>query len=175
MSEPTATTEPQPTEGQAQPPVKESHDTDGTDWKAEARKWESRAKENRDASTVQEQKLAAVLGALGIGDKQEDPAAAVERYKAAARTAQVEAAIVLNAGDADPKRLLDSVSFRESIKDLDPLDSAAIAAAIKQAVDANPALAKPTTGPAGWGDAVAGRTPQQHTSQDAQALTVLGF
>ena len=52
MSEPTATTEPQPTEGQAQPPVKESHDTDGTDWKAEARKWESRAKENRDAGTA---------------------------------------------------------------------------------------------------------------------------
>ena len=116
-----------------------------------------------------------MLSALGIGDKQEDPAAAVEHYKAEARAAQVEAAIVLNSGDADPKRLLDSVSFRESIKDVDPRDSAAIAAAIKQAVDTNPALAKPTPGPAGWGDAVAGRTPQQHTTQDAQALTVLGF
>ena len=171
----TPVTPDQPTDEQPQPPAQESHDTAGPDWKAEARKWENRAKENRDASTAQEQKLAAVLSALGIGDKQEDPAAAVERYKAEARAAQVEAAIVLNSGDADPKRLLDSVSFRESIKDIDPRDSAAIAAAIKQAVDANPALAKPTPGPAGWGDAVAGRTPQQHTTQDAQALTVLGF
>ena len=168
------TPEPAADATQQQPPAQEAAE-DTTDWKAEARKWESRAKENRDASTAQEQKLAAVLSALGIGDKQEDPAAAVERYKAEARAAQVEAAIVLNSGDADPKRLLDSVSFRESIKDIDPRDSAAIAAAIKLAVDANPALAKPTPGPAGWGDAVAGRTPQQHTTQDAQALTVLGF
>ena len=116
----TPVTPDQPTDEQPQPPAQESHDTAGPDWKAEARKWESRAKENRDASTAQEQKLAAVLSALGIGDKQEDPAAAVERYKAEARAAQVEAAIVLNAGDADPKRLLDSVSFRESIKDIDP-------------------------------------------------------
>lgn len=43
-------TEPQGTDEQEQAPqeVQESHDT-GTDWKAEARKWETRAKENRAA------------------------------------------------------------------------------------------------------------------------------
>ena len=39
----TPVTPDQPTDEQSQPPAQESHDTAGPDWKAEARKWESRA------------------------------------------------------------------------------------------------------------------------------------
>lgn len=172
MSEPTAPAEQvEPAEQQSTPAPSPEPTFDAKyveKLRAEAGKYRT---ERNDSAA----KLNAVLGALGLGDRQEDPAAAVERYKAEARAAQVEAAIVLNAGDADPKRLLDSVSFRDSIKDIDPLNSTAIQAAIRAAVDANPALAAPSPGPAGWGDAVAGRTPPTHTTQDAQALSVLGF
>lgn len=175
MSEPTAA----PADATPQPPAPpaESHDqqADPTDWKAEARKWENRAKGNKDEATQAATKLAAVLSALGLSEQQEDPAAAAERYKAEAREAKILSVVALNSGNADPARLLDSTAFRQRIAGVDPSDTAAIKQAIEATVEANPWLAKEATAPSGWGDAVAGRTPQNHTTADAQALHVLGF
>ena len=53
---------------------------DGTDWKAEARKWENRAKENRDAQKAAEEALAAKSGDYD-SVKAELEAAVAERDK----------------------------------------------------------------------------------------------
>lgn len=128
--------------------------------------------ERNDATS----KLNAVLGALGIGDRQEDPAAAVERYKTEARQAQVEAAIYRSVPEGvDAQALLDSRAFTSAIGSIEPGDQAALRAAVDQFIEANPRFRTAPQAPAGWGDAVAGRTPPTHTTQDAQALSVLGF
>lgn len=65
-----------------------------------------------------------------------------EQVKAA--DAERRLAVYLNAGDADPARLLDSRTFTDSIKDLDPTNTEGIKTAISAAVESNPWL-KATT------------------------------
>ena len=95
--------------------------------------------------TAQQQQLDAIATALGLkpADTPPDPAAltaeiATERENA--RSARVELAVykAATAADANPALLLDSASFLASLKDVDPADSAAVSAAITQAVETNP-------------------------------------
>lgn len=106
--------------------------------------------------TAQQQQMDALAKALGLksDDAPPDPAALTEQIeteKAAAADARRELAVYQNAGEGDPKRLLDSASFLRSIKDIDPSDTAAISAAISDAVEADPLLkgapASPPTPP----------------------------
>jgi hypothetical protein len=84
--------------------------------------------------------------ALGLKpDAAADPAALTQSLTQAQATAQQaarELAIFKAAASAgaDPSKLLDSNSFTTSVSGIDPADGAAVAAAIKAAVDANPSL-----------------------------------
>jgi hypothetical protein len=97
------------------------------------------------------QQIGKALGIVADGEPA-DPAKLTEQLtaaKAAQTDAARELAVFKAAGQhgADPARLLDSRSFLASIKDADPADTAAIAAAVKAAVDANPAFkTTPTPG-----------------------------
>jgi len=111
--------------------------------RAEAAK--SRVNAKQAAADEARKELAQQIGkALGIvEDDKLDPAELTEQLTAA-KQSQTEAARELavykaaaTAG-ADPTRLLDSRSFLASIKDVDPADDKAIAAAIKTTVDNNP-------------------------------------
>jgi len=97
--------------------------------------------------------LAQQIGkALGlVADEPVDPAKLTEQLateKTEARQAKVALAVYQAASTAggDPVALLDSTSFLAKVKDLDPSDSAAITAAVQEAVQANPRLAA-ATGP----------------------------
>lgn len=107
-----------------------------------------------EMQTAQQQQMDALAKALGLksDDAPPDPAALtaqIEAEKSTAADARRELAVYQNAGDGDPKRLLDSASFLRSIKDIDPNDTAAIAAAVAAAVEADPLLkaAQPSTTP----------------------------
>lgn len=98
--------------------------------------------------------LAQTIGkALGLvkDDAPVDPAKLTEQITAAqadAKKAQVALAVYQNAGPAgaDPLALLDSASFQAKVASLDPSDTAALTAAIQEAVTANPRLgAAPAT------------------------------
>jgi hypothetical protein len=131
----------------------------GTDWKAHARKWEQRAKENaestktavekavKEATERQAQELAKALGLVKEDDKTPpDPTklqSQVESLQAKYADKAAEAAIYQGASKygADPDSLKDSRSFMAALKDLDPAASdynAQVAKAIKKAVEDNP-------------------------------------
>lgn len=95
--------------------------------------------------TAQQQQMDALAKALGFkqDDAPADPAALaaqIETEKATAADAQRQLAVFQNAGEADPRRLLDSASFLRSIKDIDPADTVKITAAVTAAVEADPLL-----------------------------------
>lgn len=108
-----------------------------------------------EMEAAQQAQMDALAKALGFkqDDAPPDPAALtaqIEAEKANAAEAQRQLAVFQNAGEADPKRLLDSASFLRSIKDIDPSDTAKIAAAVAAAVEADPllkAVQPPTTPP----------------------------
>lgn len=165
-AEPTApaqepsTTEPEKTD--------EPKGTDGPDWKAKARQWEDRAKENKKAldKAAQDQAttkktLDAIAVALGLKKGEEvDPQKladqlTAERDKAAkdAQDARVELT-VFRAADthkADAGALLDSREFMRDVAELDPSAkdfNAELAALIKQRVKDNPTrYGRPEQGP----------------------------
>lgn len=107
------------------------------------------ARTNAKAQAAEDAKkeLAQTIGkALGlVEDEQIDPAKLTESLttsQAEAKQARVELAVFRNAATAggDPAALLDSTTFLKSVAAIDPSDSAAIAAAITKAVEANPRL-----------------------------------
>lgn len=87
--------------------------------------------------------------ALGlVPDEASDPAKLLEQsntFKSQARQAEIQLAVyqAADAANGDPQALLDSRTFLAKVAELDTTDSAALAVAIKEAVDANPRLAKP--------------------------------
>lgn len=98
-----------------------------------------------ELKSAQQQQMDALAKALGLKSEDTPPdpaalAAQVETEKATAAEAQRQLAVFQNAGEANPQRLLDSASFLNSIKDIDPTDTAKIAAAVAAAVEANPLL-----------------------------------
>lgn len=111
------------------------------------------AKHRTDKTAVEQAaqaRLDGVAVALGLKPKESDPAALTAAAQAAAeeaRQARVELAVhrAAKTAGADADALLDSRAFAQSIKDVDPGDADAVAAAIAKAIKANPALkATPT-------------------------------
>jgi|SRR4051812_42497272 hypothetical protein len=150
----------------------------------------SEAAGHRTRATAAEQQQQTVLQgiaqALGITPQgAPDPATLQASLTAAQETARqnaVRAALYETAGQhgANPAALRDSVAFLESVKALDPADTAAIVAAAKAAVTANPALAaapatpQPPAGPpAGGADLDGGNpgAPRQLTEADLTKMT----
>lgn len=162
----------QPKQADTQTP---QQDDTTTDWVAEARKWEKRAKEN-SAAAKDRDALKAQLDKIADADKTETQKATDRASKAEqerdALAAQLDAlrreqAIYRHAGTADPAALLDSRAFLDSIADIDADDDKAIQAAIKQAVKDNPRLSK--LGQSG-GDASAGQRQQANPDTAAPGV-----
>jgi len=148
----------------------------------------ARAQEVKDAKaaaqTAAEQartELAQTIGkALGlVEDAAADPTKLTEALTASqaqAKQAQLELAVVRAAPTANGNAaaLLDSRAFMATIADLDPQDPAALAAAITDAVTANPSLAAPARLPApnpAQGSGGGGPTdPGQLTKADVERL-----
>lgn len=115
-----------------------------------------------ELQTAQQSQLDAIAKALGLkqDDTPPDPAALAAQVTAEqtrAREAAVQLAVYRSAAAAggNPDALLDSASFLAAVKAVDPADVAAVAAAVKEAVAANPRLAAdpgiPPAGHAGIG------------------------
>lgn len=97
-----------------------------------------------DARTALAQDIGKALGLIK-DDTTPDPAALTAQLTAqqsAARESALELAVYKAAGvkGANPDALLDSRSFLATVQDLDPTDTAAIQAAIDQAVTTNPSF-----------------------------------
>lgn len=114
-----------------------------------------------EATRAAREAFAADIGkALGIipaeADAEAEPLTAEQltdmlaTERASTQTARVELAVFKAAGahHADPSALLDSRSFLDTLKDIDPTDTQAVEAAIKTAVDANPRLKLAESAPA---------------------------
>lgn len=105
----------------------------------------------QEAKAEADARVQAILKAAGIdtgdGDDPEQAAAADrqarEAAEADARAARVELAVYRAAAgaNADAAALLDSRSFLDRVKDVDPTDADAVTAAIKATVQENPRLA----------------------------------
>lgn len=114
-------------------------------WKGHSRGWEAKAKAKADQADT----VAKVAQALGIETAAPTPEQIAQQL-AAAQQSSVQLArenSVLRAAvtaGADPNALLDSRSFLDSIGSIDPTDSAAVEAAVKAAVAANPRYAAAT-------------------------------
>jgi hypothetical protein len=114
----------------------------------------SRTNAKQQAADEARSELANTIGrALGlVKDEPVDPQELTQQLtasQAAAKSAQVELAVFRAAAstDADASALLDSRTFLAKVADIDPSDSAAIQAAITEAVTANPRLGKAATAP----------------------------
>lgn len=167
-------------------PAKPDAPAQGTDWKAESRKWEQRAKDNTKAAEAEKTKLAGVLKALGLKDdgtediKPEDITARLEQANHVAWQRGVKLQVVTLAGRhaANAEALLDSMSFINSLDDLvdDDPDSVEFAtkleSKIKQAVKDNPRYAA-NTGPKKSGPPIANggdrAQPKSKTLEEAFA------
>lgn len=148
-----------------QPDVVEApHEADETDWKAEARKWESRSKDNHTTVQDLQGKLDGILTALGLGDKQEDPAKAVEQYKAQATAAEQRLAVFTSTpAGVDVNALLDSQAF---VKSLDGVDADRFGEHITAFVEANPRFKTVPTAAGARDAAQRGTTPAPVASMD---------
>lgn len=106
----------------------------------------AKAQAAEDARTELAQTIGKALGL--VKDEPIDPAKLTESLTTAqadAKRAQVALAVYQNAGTTgDPVALLDSTTFLKSVEGIDPTDAAAVAAAIKSAVEANPRLGAAT-------------------------------
>lgn len=112
---------------------------------AAASRTNAKATAAEEATTAVTEKIGRALGLIKDGDTAPDAealTAQVAEQQAEARAAKVELAVFKAATPtgADPQALLDSRSFLDSIKDIDPTDTAAITAAITKATTDNPRL-----------------------------------
>lgn len=151
-----------------------------TDTRSEAAGHRTRATAAEQQSQATLQGIATALGLTPQGTP--DPAALQASLTAAqdqARTNAVRAALYETATDhgANPAALRDSLSFLESVKAIDPTDTAAIVAAAKAAVTANPSLAAAPVAlagpPSGGADLSGGNpnAPRQLTEADLKTMT----
>jgi len=136
------------------------------DARAEAAKSRTNAKQAAAEQARQDlaQQIGRALGLIKDGDDAPDPAALAEQLASAqaeGRQARVELAVYKAAAkaDADPVALLDSRSFIDSLKDVDPSDDDAVAKAIRQAVEKNPRLRAAPAAPPASGAPMGGQPP----------------
>lgn len=150
------------------------------------------ARTNAKAQAAEEarKEMAQQIGKIvGLVADEADPAKLAEnlsKSQAEGKQARVELAVFRTAANAgaDPAALLDSATFLASLASIDPADTAAVATAIKAAVEANPRLAAPAApavdspapkppapNPAqGAGGANGAPAPAQLTEADVQRL-----
>jgi len=143
----------------------------GSDWKAHAREWEKRAKANAKAaeegakaleeleklkqqSMTEQEKAVAAAERAGRTAAEQAAAAEIEKRDARLRELTVRDAVRDRAEKQGAKAaaLLDSVSFRQKIADLDPTAktfAANLDDAIKAAVTDNPSFAAQGAGQSG--------------------------
>lgn len=163
--EPTPTpTDPPPTDPTPDPPKptpgepddgKGSKDAVLADLAKERDKRQELEQKVTELTSAQQQQMDAIAKALGLkADEPPDPAVLAEQVtqeQAKAREASVQLAVYRNAAahEANADALLDSASFLRSLAEVEPTDAAAVNAAIKAAVEANPLLkaAPPPTTP----------------------------
>lgn len=110
-----------------------------------SRKWETRAKGNKDKADAYDELVKKITGKEEDDADPEKLTASLTAAQREARDTKVELAVIKAAGkhEADPVLLADSRTFMASIADLDPAAddfSTQLDAAIKKAVDANAAL-----------------------------------
>jgi hypothetical protein len=122
------------------------------DFKAERTKRQAAESVASTAEAARNEFAQTIGKAVGLikDDEPADPAALTAQLTTAgaeARQAKVELAVfrAAQATDADPSALLDSRAFLAKLADVDPSDTAAVTAAITEAVTANPRLGKPVT------------------------------
>lgn len=129
------------------------------------------------AKTAADQQLAAFKQALGLteGQTPEQLQAAAAAAQSTATQAQTQLAVFQLAKDAggDAHALLDSASFLNSIKTLDPTNKDAITTAIKAAVDSNKSLAYRKVAPGGSHDAGQGAGGGSATPTISDAIRAL--
>ena len=149
-------------------PAAETGEQEQTDWKAQARKWETRAKENSDAAArlaELDAKFTALAKAL---TGEETPAETVDADKITADlAAQRRENAVLRAGAAlhlDTDALLDSRRFATGLADIDPSEDDAVKAYLEGFVKDNPQYAPAENRTPFVRDAAAVRTPTHKQS-----------
>jgi hypothetical protein len=134
----------------------------------------AKAKAAEEARNALAQEFGKILGF--VKDEPIDPAELTEQLTATqkqARQAALELAIFKSTPDAAAAAaLLDSRSFLAKVADVDPTDTASIAAAVTEAITANPALGKrlPAPNPAQGSSADGPATAGQLTRQDVERL-----
>lgn len=154
--------QPQPPQGDPAPDPRPIEPTDTTDWKAEARKHEKRAKDGQtalqkaqEATQAAEARTKAILKAAGIGDD-EDPTEAAQRSaterdeatkradaaeaKASALERKFTAAEEGRKAGANVEALLENSTFLKTLAELEDASSAEVAKAVKAALDTKPYL-----------------------------------
>lgn len=146
----------------------------------EAAQWRTKLRESEQAQDAKYTGLLDQLKAAGIklGDKPdpEQLQASLTAAQSERRDALLRAALYETASEhgANPAALRDSVSFLDSLKDIDPTDSAALVAAAKAALAANPSLSATPAGPARGGADLSGGggdEPRQLTEDDLTRMT----
>ena len=146
----------------------------------EAAQWRTKLRESEQAQDAKYTGLLDQLKAAGIklGDKPdaEQLQASLTAAQSERRDALLRAALYETAAEhgANPGALRDSVSFLDSIKDIDPTDSAALVAAAKAATAANPSLSAAPAGPARGGADLSGgggNEPRQLTEDDLSRMS----
>lgn len=142
--------------------------------------WRTKLREAEQAQDARYNGLVDQLKAAGInlGDKPDADQlqASLTAAQTERRDALVRAALYETSAEhgANPAALRDSVSFLESIKDIDPNDTAALIEAAKKAREANPTLAAAPAGPARGGADLSGgggNEPRQLTEDDLARMT----
>jgi len=158
-------------QGGQQPDKESGQDSGEKDWKAYAREWEKRAKAHakeaesgakareeleklRAANMTEQEKAVAAAEKAGRTAAAKEAQAALEERDARLREFSIRDAVRDRADKhgAKAKLLLDSVSFRQKIADLDPDAKAfgtSLDEAIKAAVKDNPAFAAQPAGKSG--------------------------
>jgi hypothetical protein len=127
--------------------VEPAEQPDGTDWKAEARKWEQRAKENREAAKQLEQQRKAAMteSERAVAEAEErGRTAAVQQYgQRLARTEFIAEAARRNPG-FDASQILDDLNLARYIGEDGEPDSKAIAKAVQRLIpEANAGTPQP--------------------------------
>lgn len=146
----------------------------------EAAQWRTKLRESEQAQEARFTGLMDQLKAAGIklGDKPDAEAlqASLTAAQSERRDALLRAALYETASEhgANPSALRDSISFLDSIREIDPNDSAALVAAAKAALAANPSLSAAPAGPARGGADLSGgggNEPRQLTEDDLSRMT----
>lgn len=131
--------EPTNNEADTKPGDGEQPKPDDTDWKAEARKWESRAKENSGAAKAAEKaRLEAMTDserAVAEAEARGRTAAVTEYGKRLAKT-EFDALAGRRNPDIDTKQVLEFIDLSRFVDETGEPDSKAIAAAVERLVPA---------------------------------------